>query len=102
MKQDPGNAQELYLGSPTRLLPSPVSIVSTPISEAGLCVQVILKPDPGNAQELYLGSLQALGISTRDQDVRFVEDDWKSPALGANGLGWEVWLNGQVCFYPGS
>ena len=60
---------------------------------------MILKPDPGNAQELYLGSLQALGISTRDQDVRFVEDDWKSPALGANGLGWEVWLNGQVRNY---
>ena len=59
-------------------------------------VQVIMKPDPGNSQELYLGSLEALGISTRANDVRFVEDDWKSPALGANGLGWEVWLNGQV------
>ena len=65
-------------------------------ADCAVPVQVVLKPDPGNAQELYLGSLQALGISTRDQDVRFVEDDWKSPALGANGLGWEVWLNGQV------
>ena len=71
--------------------------VSVP-ADCAVLVQVILKPDPGNAQELYLGSLQALGISTREQDVRFVEDDWKSPALGANGLGWEVWLNGQVRF----
>ena len=57
--------------------------------------QVILKPDPGNPQELYLQSLQALGIDTGKQDVRFVEDNWESPALGAWGLGWEVWLNGQ-------
>ena len=52
--------------------------------------QVILKPDPGNAQELYLGSLEALGIDTRAHDLRFVEDNWESPVLGAWGLGWEV------------
>ncbi|MCP3803752.1 glycine--tRNA ligase [Allokutzneria sp. A3M-2-11 16] len=56
--------------------------------------QVILKPDPGNPQELYLGSLKALGIDVDANDVRFVEDNWASPALGAWGLGWEVWLNG--------
>jgi glycyl-tRNA synthetase len=56
--------------------------------------QVILKPDPGDPQELYLGSLEALGIDTRAHDVRFVEDNWASPALGAWGLGWEVWLDG--------
>ncbi len=57
--------------------------------------QVILKPDPGNPQELYLGSLEAIGIDMRRHDVRFVEDKWESPALGAWGLGWEVWLDGQ-------
>ncbi len=57
--------------------------------------QVILKPDPGNPQELYLQSLEALGLNPREQDIRFVEDNWESPALGAWGLGWEVWLNGQ-------
>jgi len=57
--------------------------------------QVILKPDPGNPQEIYLDSLRALGIDTRAHDVRFVEDNWASPALGAWGLGWEVWLDGQ-------
>jgi len=56
--------------------------------------QVILKPDPGNPQELYLESLQALGIDPRQHDIRFVEDNWESPALGAWGLGWEVWLDG--------
>ncbi|MGH3929189.1 MAG: glycine--tRNA ligase, partial [Pseudonocardiaceae bacterium] len=56
--------------------------------------QVILKPDPGDPQELYLGSLEALGIDVRAHDVRFVEDNWASPALGAWGLGWEVWLDG--------
>ena len=59
------------------------------------CGQVILKPDPGNAQELYLGSLAALGIDSKRVDVRFVEDNWESPVLGAWGLGWEVWLNGM-------
>jgi len=57
--------------------------------------QVILKPDPGNPQELYLQSLEALGIDPRMHDIRFVEDNWESPALGAWGLGWEVWLDGQ-------
>ncbi len=57
--------------------------------------QVILKPDPGNPQELYLKSLEALGINPREHDIRFVEDNWQSPALGAWGLGWEVWLDGQ-------
>jgi glycyl-tRNA synthetase len=57
--------------------------------------QVILKPDPGNPQELYLGSLEAVGIDMRGHDVRFVEDNWEAPALGAWGLGWEVWLDGQ-------
>ncbi|TDD89580.1 glycine--tRNA ligase [Actinomadura rubrisoli] len=56
--------------------------------------QVILKPEPGDAQELYLASLAALGVDLRAHDVRFVEDDWASPALGAWGLGWEVWLDG--------
>jgi len=57
--------------------------------------QVILKPDPGNPQELYLQSLEALGINPHEHDIRFVEDNWESPALGAWGLGWEVWLDGQ-------
>ena len=56
--------------------------------------QVILKPEPGDPQELYLGSLSALGIDAGAHDVRFVEDNWASPALGAWGLGWEVWLDG--------
>ena len=56
--------------------------------------QVILKPDPGNPQELYLESLEALGIDLRQHDIRFVEDNWESPVLGAWGLGWEVWLDG--------
>lgn len=57
--------------------------------------QVILKPDPGDPQELYLGSLAVLGIDLDKHDVRFVEDNWASPAAGAWGLGWEVWLDGQ-------
>ncbi len=57
--------------------------------------QVILKPDPGNPQELYLKSLEALGIDPAQHDIRFVEDNWEQPALGAWGLGWEVWLDGQ-------
>ncbi len=57
--------------------------------------QVILKPDPGNPIELYLKSLEALGINQREHDIRFVEDNWQQPALGAWGLGWEVWLDGQ-------
>lgn len=57
--------------------------------------QVILKPNPANFQDLYLGSLECIGIDTRVHDVRFVEDNWESPTLGAWGLGWEVWLNGM-------
>ncbi|WP_162982685.1 glycine--tRNA ligase subunit alpha [Helicobacter vulpis] len=57
--------------------------------------QVILKPSPLNIQELYLRSLQALGIDFSQHDVRFVEDNWESPTLGAWGLGWEVWLDGM-------
>src|ERR1700754_2304545 len=56
--------------------------------------QVILKPDPGDPQEIYLASLEALGIDIHAHDIRFVEDNWASPALGAWGLGWEVWLDG--------
>ncbi len=58
-------------------------------------LQVILQPDPGNPQELYLQSLEAIGINRKEHDLRFVEDNWESPALGAWGLGWEVWLDGQ-------
>jgi glycyl-tRNA synthetase alpha chain len=57
--------------------------------------QVVLKPSPGNFQELYLGSLRALGFDLLTHDIRFVEDNWESPTLGAWGLGWEVWLNGM-------
>ncbi len=57
--------------------------------------QVILKPEPGDPQQQYLGSLEALGVDTRANDIRFVEDNWAQPAIGAWGLGWEVWLNGM-------
>ena len=57
--------------------------------------QVLMKPRPDNIQDLYLGSLRAIGIDPDKHDVRFVEDDWESPTLGAWGLGWEVWLNGM-------
>ena len=57
--------------------------------------QVILKPSPPDLQELYLGSLKAIGIDPLLHDIRFVEDDWENPTLGAWGLGWEVWLNGM-------
>ncbi len=57
--------------------------------------QVILKPSPPNVQQLYLQSLKVLGIDPLDHDIRFVEDDWESPTLGASGLGWEVWLDGM-------
>ena len=57
--------------------------------------QVILKPSPLDIQELYLGSLKMLGIDPLEHDIRFVEDNWESPTLGAWGLGWEVWLNGM-------
>ncbi|MFH1154189.1 MAG: glycine--tRNA ligase subunit alpha [Pseudomonadota bacterium] len=57
--------------------------------------QVILKPSPPDVQQLYLDSLKELGIDPMDHDIRFVEDDWESPTLGASGLGWEVWLDGM-------
>jgi len=57
--------------------------------------QVVLKPSPDNIQDLYLGSLKMLGFDPLEHDIRFVEDDWESPTLGAWGLGWEVWLNGM-------
>ena len=57
--------------------------------------QVILKPSPADSQELYLDSLRALGIDPMEHDIRFVEDDWESPTLGAWGLGWEVWCDGM-------
>ena len=57
--------------------------------------QVVLKPSPDNIQDLYLKSLEYLGISLKKNDIRFVEDDWESPTLGAWGLGWEVWCNGM-------
>jgi len=57
--------------------------------------QVIIKPTPDNIQTLYLKSLQAIDIETEKHDIRFVEDDWESPTLGASGLGWEVWLDGM-------
>ena len=57
--------------------------------------QVVLKPAPSNILELYLGSLQTLGFDLKVNDIRFVEDDWENPTLGAWGLGWEVWLNGM-------
>ncbi|MDF1578692.1 MAG: glycine--tRNA ligase subunit alpha [Desulfurivibrionaceae bacterium] len=57
--------------------------------------QVIIKPSPADIQELYLESLRRFGLDMLDHDVRFVEDDWESPTLGASGLGWEVWLDGM-------
>nr|WP_228073549.1 glycine--tRNA ligase subunit alpha [Kordiimonas pumila] len=57
--------------------------------------QVILKPSPANMQDLYLGSLKAIGIDAALHDIRFVEDDWESPTLGAWGLGWEIWCDGM-------
>ncbi len=57
--------------------------------------QVIIKPSPDNIQELYLQSLERLGVNSKEHDIRFVEDNWESPTLGAWGLGWEVWLDGM-------
>ena len=57
--------------------------------------QVIIKPSPDNFQEIYLNSLSKIGIATEFHDIRFVEDDWESPTLGASGLGWEVWIDGM-------
>jgi len=58
-------------------------------------LQVIMKPSPDNIQEMYLGSLEKLGIDLKEHDIRFVEDNWESPTLGAWGIGWEVWLDGM-------
>lgn len=58
-------------------------------------LQVVIKPSPKNAQQLYLESLKVVGIDPKEHDIRFVEDDWESPTLGAWGLGWEVWLDGM-------
>ncbi|MEW6501253.1 MAG: glycine--tRNA ligase subunit alpha [Thermodesulfobacteriota bacterium] len=57
--------------------------------------QVIIKPSPANIQELYIESLKRFGLDMLEHDIRFVEDDWESPTLGASGLGWEVWLDGM-------
>ncbi len=57
--------------------------------------QVIIEPTPDNIQDLYIESLNYIGINTKEHDIRFVEDDWESPTLGAKGLGWEVWLDGM-------
>lgn len=57
--------------------------------------QVVIKPSPDNIQDIYLQSLEAIGINCKDHDIRFVEDDWESPTLGASGLGWEVWCDGM-------
>ena len=57
--------------------------------------QVIIKPPPNDIQKIYLNSLEAIGIKISEHDIKFVEDDWESPTLGANGVGWEVWLDGM-------
>lgn len=57
--------------------------------------QVLLKPAPKNIKELYLQSLDLIGLNTKENDVRFVEDDWENPSVGASGLGWEIWFNGM-------
>ncbi|WP_424245079.1 glycyl-tRNA synthetase alpha chain [Elusimicrobium posterum] len=57
--------------------------------------QVIIKPSPANIQELYLNSLKAIGMDPKEHDMRFVEDDWQSPTLGASGVGWEIWMDGM-------
>ena len=57
--------------------------------------QVIIKPSPSNIKKLYLNSLSVIGINHKNHDIRFVEDDWESPTLGAAGLGWEVWCDGM-------
>ena len=57
--------------------------------------QVIMKPNPSNIQDLYLDSLKALGIDSKEHDIRFVEDNWENPSMGCAGGGWEVWLDGM-------
>jgi glycyl-tRNA synthetase alpha chain len=76
--------------------PQMAAMVRTPIAcSITTSFQVVMKPSPADFQELYLGSLEHLGIDTSVHDVRFVEDNWESPTLGAWGLGWEIWLNGM-------
>ncbi len=72
---------------PLRRKPEPLTAL--------LSVPVVIKPSPDNIQELYLGSLKELGMDPTIHDIRFVEDNWENPTLGARGLGWEVWLNGM-------
>jgi glycyl-tRNA synthetase alpha chain len=55
----------------------------------------LLKPAPKNIKDLYLQSLNLIGLNTKNNDIRFVEDDWENPSVGASGLGWEVWFNGM-------
>ena len=57
--------------------------------------QVIMKPAPANIQDIYLNSLKAIGLDPKQHDVRWIEDDWQSPTLGASGVGWEIWLDGM-------
>src|SRR5665811_1651880 len=57
--------------------------------------QVIMKPAPENIQQMYLESLEAIGLKIKEHDIKFNEDDWESPTLGASGLGWQVWLDGM-------
>src|SRR3546814_9805874 len=68
---------------------------SSDVCSSDLQYQVIMKPSPANLQELYLGSLTEIGIDPLLHDIRFAEDDWESPTLGAWGLGWEVWCDGM-------
>ena len=58
-------------------------------------MQVVLKPSPDNIQNMFLSSLEKIGIDTKTNDIKFVDDNWESPSLGAAGVGWEVWLNGM-------
>src|SRR3546814_12676362 len=72
-----------------------ISDWSSDVCSSDLQYQVIMKPSPANLQELYLGSLTEIGIDPLLHDIRFAEDDWESPTLGAWGLGWEVWCDGM-------
>lgn len=72
-----------------------VATAKTPTVYSTTISSVVIKPSPDNIQELYLGSLKELGMDPTIHDIRFVEDNWENPTLGARGLGWEVWLNGM-------
>ena len=87
----PGSANSAYV-QPTRR-PTDGRYGENPLrTQHYYQYQVILKPSPDNVQDLYLDSLRAVGLKLEDHDIRFVQDDWESPTLGASGLGWEVWL----------